>query len=107
MKRTYLIALAALLPWLSACGNGPTAPTGEPDYVGYIADLSRSSAYVKAADDECGLILALGPQTYYEVSGRAAKLSDLRTGLRAEVWVAGPILESCPRQGAASAIAVG
>jgi hypothetical protein len=106
MKRTCLVTLAALLPFFTACGNGPTAPTGEPDYVGYISDLSRNSAYVKAIDDPCGILLALGPETYYGVSGRSAKLGDLRAGLLAEVWVTGSIRDSCPMQATARAITV-
>jgi hypothetical protein len=40
------------------------------------------------------------------VSGRSAKLGDLRAGLLAEVWVTGPIRDSCPMQATARAITV-
>ena len=99
-------ALALTLLAASACG-GPTAPTGEPDYSGYIVDISTSTAFVRALDDECGIVLTLTPDTYYGVNGRSARRSDLGPALLVDVWVTGLIAESCPMQAVARAITVG
>ena len=98
-------AVASLL-LVTGCGGGPTAPTGDPDYVGYIVSIGATNAFVKALDDECGIVLQLTKDTYYGVGDRKAARADLSAALLASVWVTGPILESCPAQGTAAAITV-
>jgi len=91
---------------LTACGDELTAPTDDPDYIGYIVDMSVNSAFVRALDDPCGILLTLRPDTYYGASGQPVERFQLTPGLQANVWVSGPISESCPQQAAARALTV-
>lgn len=101
-----------------ACrGPAPSdAPRGEPLVVGPVESLAggvpATGVLVRAAPgsrEMCGISARLDDGTRYfrrDHGGalRAAALADLGVGDTVEVYVDGPVAESCPVQGRAAAI---
>jgi hypothetical protein len=103
-------AAAATAALLTGCG-GETAlapPDYEPGYSGTVEDVSGGgTVLVKAEGDTCGIwvtptdrvqVLRRTGATYEE-----AEWADLQAGRSVELWIPGPIAESCPLQGEAEA----
>ncbi|HEX6925540.1 MAG TPA: hypothetical protein VF167_08920 [Longimicrobiaceae bacterium] len=110
-------------PWLlalivSACVSPSSSglPDGEPLVRGPIESIDHrataSGILVRAAPgsrEMCGIAATADEETRYlrqEADGRRVSLdrSELEVGDTVEVYVTGPIAESCPVQGRASAI---
>lgn len=111
-----LLSLLALL--LSACtgSQGTLLPQGEPLVRGPVESIEHrataSGILVRAAAgsrEMCGISATADAETRYfreTEDGRltSASMQELAVGDTVEVYVDGPIAESCPVQGRASAI---
>lgn len=106
-----------LIVTLSACAIGsPAEPRGAPYVRGPVESVTHhataSAILVQAGPDSreaCGIAASLDRHTGYfrrQPSGELAraKLSELQVGDTVEVYVTGPVAESCPVQGYASAL---
>jgi len=111
---TRFLALPLALLALAACGENDAAapPERPPEYAGVIEETDgEGRLLVRAEKDACGIWTALeddarvyrptGADGYEEIGW-----GELRTGESVDLWIPGPIAESCPMQGAAEAVAV-
>jgi len=110
VRAAYLAGVIAL----SGCA-GATAPEGAPLVIGPIESIDHSATasgiLVRAAPgsrESCGIAARADADTrYYRRTGpdafAAATLADLAIGDTVEVYVDGPVAESCPVQGHAAA----
>lgn len=113
--RPLLWLLALLLPACSG-SQGTLLPQGEPLVRGPVESIEHrataSGILVRAAAgsrEMCGIAATADAQTRYfreAPDGRLTPVSveELAVGDTVEVFVDGPIAESCPVQGRASAI---
>ena len=109
------IALVVALLVVAGCGGADEA-AGPPDrpaeYAGVLEETDgEGRLLVRAEEDACGIWTAPeeGARVYRTTGdGRVEEIgwADLRTGESVELWIPGPIAESCPMQGAAEAVAV-
>ncbi len=117
MRRSsvFLVAALCVLSFAAAgCGgdDAPTPPEGASAYAGVVESVeSDGRVLVRADGDECGFVLAETDDT--EVlrrdgdSYQSASWSDLTEGTEAEVWISGPMANSCPGQASADAVVLG
>jgi hypothetical protein len=107
------ILLVATVMVLAGCGSGDTVadpPTRDAEYTGVVIDVSDGRVLVRADGDACGIWVA--PSEDVEVfygtidSYDPAGWSDLAEGQTVDLWIPGPIAESCPMQGAAGAVVI-
>jgi hypothetical protein len=109
---TRLLAVPLALLALAGCGGGDAAapPDRPPEYAGELEETDgEGRLLVRAKGDACGIWTApeegarvfrtTGEGGYEEIGW-----GDLRTGEPVELWIPGPIAESCPMQGAAEAV---
>jgi hypothetical protein len=112
-----LAALALVAPGCGAgsaggTGSGSAAepPGGKPAYSGVVIETDDRGVLVRADGDACGIWLRAGDETrvlrvrsddYDEIAWE-----EIRPGEAADVWISGPIAESCPMQAEADAIVV-
>lgn len=120
----FAAALLALLP--AACADGDPEPSGDladrsaariplpvdSPYVRGIVTAVDSAAVRVEVDPtaEAGspkLIARIGPATAIAYrTGEPVPLGELTVGHHVSVWLTGPILESYPEQGTASAVVI-
>jgi hypothetical protein len=114
-----MYALRHALPALAlaaACAGSSrlVPPEGDPLVVGPVQSVTHreaaSSIHVAAgpgSQEACGIVATADPRTRYlrRVSGdlREATREEVEVGTRMEVYVDGPVMESCPVQGRAAA----
>ena len=111
--KTLALALTSLV-LAAGCGSddgsalGP--PSGDPHYSGAVVQVDGATVLVRAAGDACGIwartddsvrVLTASGDGY--VTG---SLDDLEPGMTVDVWIPGPIAESCPMQGTAEAVVI-
>ena len=111
---TRFLALPLALLTLAGCGGSDAAapPERPPEYTGVLEESDgEGRLLVRAEGDACGIWTA--PEDDARVYGATADgayeeigWDDLRTGSSVDLWIPGPIAESCPMQGAAEAVAV-
>ena len=115
-RRAAPLLLAAALT--SACGGmaGPAEPDGEPVVRGPVESLTHhatgSGILVRAGPgsrDPCGIAATADRDTRYLRRGSdgrvvSAVLAEVEVGDTVEVYVTGPVAESCPLQGRAATI---
>jgi hypothetical protein len=102
---------------LAACGSPPLPEDddGEPYLIGSLTSINHHATgtgfLVRAgrpSDDPCGILATGDAQTRYRSRSGASlqeiPLSELILGDTVEVYVVGPVAESCPLQGRASMI---
>lgn len=113
-----VLMAAALLGAVGGCGGatGVLAPTGEPLVRGTVESITHhataSNILVAAGPgsrEACGISATVDDETRYLVRSAGGGLSrstiaELDVGDTVEVYVNGPVAESCPVQGYASAI---
>ena len=102
----------------AACGsNGAHGIQGDPYVIGRIESVihraTASGLLVRPAAgtrDPCGISATVDAKTrYYRRADRLlrpAALADLQLNDTVEVYVTGPIAESCPAQGYASGVVI-
>lgn len=114
--RPFLVLSAACL--LAACAGaaGPDEPDREPIVRGPVETITHhatgSGILVRAGPgsrDSCGIAATADRDTRYRRRApdgtlREATLTDLSVGDTVEVYVVGPVAESCPLQGRAATI---
>lgn len=114
------VAVAWLMVALAGCVGvaNPEGPAGEPYVRGSVESITaRATAtglLVRAGPgsrEMCGINADVDTQTrYFRRTGagklQQAALADVSIGDTVEVYVEGPVAESCPVQGSASAIVV-
>lgn len=111
---TRLLAAAVLALALAGCGGagGTAPPERPPEYVGILEERDEGRGIlVRDEGDACGIwttpeegaraFRALGGGEYEEIAW-----DELPSGATIELWIPGPVAESCPMQGAAEAAAV-
>ena len=124
---TLLERASVRAPWrlaialvFAGCGTtvGTEGPLGEPLVRGPVESIDHrataSGIVVRAAEgsaEMCGIAATAGAETrYYRLmpdgTRASAAVGDLQIGDTVEVFVEGPIAESCPVQGRASAIVI-
>lgn len=114
--RATSFALMMLLPGCAASGGVP-APEGEPLVVGLVESVvhtaNASSVHVAAgagSREQCGIVAtADGGTRYLRREGgelREASREEVAEGVVVEVYVDGPVMESCPVQGRAAAFVI-
>lgn len=95
-------------------------PYGPPDVRGTLAEVrhgaTASGLTVEPGDGTCGLQATADAETRYLRRSADGRLTPLGTGAEgvgalaigdvAEVWVEGPVMESCPTQGRAAVVVV-
>ncbi len=108
-----LLALPLLLAALAGCGGSDAAgpPDRAPEYTGMLVESDGEGRLLGRADgDACGIWTAReeGARAYRATGGGFEEIGwdELAVGDTVELWVPGPIAESCPMQGAAEAAAV-
>jgi hypothetical protein len=113
--RRYVIAAAASAV-LGACsaGNDSVAPAAEPTVRGAVESITHrataSGILVRGVgDDPCGLMATADTTTRHLLRRRDgslqdAAIGDIAVGDTVEVYVSGPVAESCPLQGRAGTI---
>ena len=118
MRRTALGFALMGSGLIAACdSNGPQGVHDDPYVTGSIESImhraTASGLLVRpaaGARDPCGISATVDAQTrYYRRRVRSlepAALADLQLGDTVEVHVTGPVAESCPAQGYASAIVI-
>jgi hypothetical protein len=113
LRRTALLALPLLLVLaFAACGAedelalGPSAPA----YSGTLEESADGRVLVRGAGDACGIWLAPADDATVLLAdgdGYAeASWDDLARGQTVDVWISGPIAESCPMQADADAVLI-
>ncbi|HLT46817.1 MAG TPA: hypothetical protein VK002_06275 [Rubricoccaceae bacterium] len=116
--RLGLLALTFLALLISACArpDALSAPDEEPLVRGPIASITTHATgtgiLVEAGPgsrEPCGILATADAETrYLRRTGAGtllqAELADLAVGDTVEVYVEGPVAESCPVQGYASAV---
>jgi hypothetical protein len=111
---TRLIALPLALLALAGCGGSDAAapPDRPPEYEGVLEETDgEGRLLVRAEKDACGIWTSAEEGAgVYRASGDGGyeelAWGDLRVGDTVELWIPGPIAESCPMQGAAEAVSV-
>lgn len=118
--RIRLLFAAAALVLVTGCG-GPVpleAPPGAPLVIGPVESLSHhatgSSLLVRAGPgsrEACGISATADADTRYyrrDAAGslHRATIAELAVGDTVEIFVDGPVAESCPVQGRASAVVI-
>ena len=114
MTRIALV-VALLVFALAGCG-GADEPAGPPErpaeYEGILEESDgEGRLLVRAEGDACGIWTSPeeGARVYRTTGDGGVEeiaWADLRTGESVELWIPGPIAESCPMQGAAEAAVV-
>ncbi len=102
--KAFALLLLATLVLAAGCGGGEqaatTPPTGDPDYSGQVIQVDGNSVLVRADGDACGIWARRGERIDDEL------WASLEAGQTVDLWVPGPIAESCPTQGTAEAVVV-
>jgi hypothetical protein len=101
-----------LLVLAAGCGSddslGP--PAGAATYSGTVIQVDGASVLVRADDDACGIWTSqAGSAQVFTAMGDGyvtASWDDLEPGMTVDLWIPGPIAESCPLQGAAEAVVI-
>ena len=117
MRTLLLAALVAVLPACSAFGGGTVEPVGDLLLTGVVAEVrhsaSASGVLVDAeTGDACGIQATADAETRVfrrAASGALTTLPNagaIGVGDRVEVYVDGPVAESCALQGRASSLVV-
>ncbi len=119
IPRTNTCIGLALCLMFSACSSPrPAEPSGDPYVRGAVETISTEAAaatiFVRAGPgsrEPCGIFATTDSRTSYFRRDSAgdripATLSALQLGDTVEVFVTGPVMESCPVQGYASMIVV-
>jgi hypothetical protein len=106
-----LVALGAGCGGYSGADTGAAPPSGPPGYAGTVEDVSAGgTVLVKAEGDACGIWVSPAEEVHvFRRSGSSfeeAAWADLVPGSQVELWIPGPIAESCPMQGEAEAAVV-
>jgi len=108
-----LLALAVcVLGLLTGCGgDDPLAPPASAAaYAGTVEDVAGGRILVRADADPCGIWLAPadGVAVLRDTAEgyEAAAWDELEPGQAADVWISGPIAESCPMQADADAVVI-
>jgi len=84
-----LLALAA------GCGGGDSGtPSGDPDYSGQVIQVDGTTILVRSDGDPCG------------IWARTDGTVDVEPGMTVDLYIPGPIAESCPMQGTAEAVVI-
>lgn len=116
-RSTYVAAAVAFL-LVTACTGAPSlrAPEEEPVVIGAIASITHrataSGLLVQPGvppGDPCGILATVDAETRYLERSRTGtltriSLTDLAEGDTVEVYVSGPVMESCPLQGRGATI---
>ena len=107
------IALAVLVLVLAGCGGDEAAapPERAPEYTGILEETDgEGRPLVRAEGDACGIWTAReeGARAYRATGDGFEEIGwdELSAGDTVELWIPGPIAESCPMQGAAEAAVV-
>ena len=112
-----LLAAAALALGTACAGSGAVQPpASDPYIIGPIESVEHratgSGVHVAAGPgsrDPCGIVATVdaGTRVMRRAAGGglvSATAADLRVGEMVEVYVEGPVMESCPLQGRAGAM---
>jgi predicted small lipoprotein YifL len=109
--RSLLFVLALAL--LAGCGGDEPLepPSASPAaYSGALEQTSQGRVLVREQGDACGIWLAPADGAYVlraDGDGYAsAAWDDLAAGQMVDVWISGPIAESCPMQADADAVVI-
>ncbi len=117
MRRSsfFLVTVLCALAFAAAgCGgdDSPEPPEGASAYTGVVESVEADGrVLIQAEGDDCGFVIAETDDT--EVLRRdgdsyeSASWSDLTEGAEAEVWISGPMANSCPGQASADAVVLG
>jgi predicted small lipoprotein YifL len=111
LRSVPVVALALAL--LAGCGGD--APLEPPNaspaaYSGALEESAEGRVLVREDGDACGIWLA--PADGVDVlraegdGYAAASWDDLAAGQAVDVWISGPIAESCPMQADADAVVI-
>ena len=115
LARWVLVLGGAVLP-ACAGASGPREPAGEPYVVGPVESFTHhataSRLLVRAGPgsrEPCGISATVDAETRYQrrsPSGalRAVSRAEVDVGDTVEVYVEGPVAESCPVQGYAALV---
>ena len=105
----FVLALALL----AGCGGDEPLepPSASPAaYSGALEQTSEGRVLVREEGDACGIWLAPADGAYVlRADGdgyAAAAWDDLAAGQMVDVWISGPIAESCPMQADADAVVI-
>jgi len=109
-----LVVLAAcVVGLLAGCGgDDPLAPPASAAaYAGAVEDVAGGRLLVRADGDPCGIWLAPadGVAVLRDTGEgyEGAAWDELEPGQAVDVWISGPIAESCPMQADADAVVIG
>ncbi len=112
MKPVAPVLVAVILALAGCGGDAPLEPPNAepPAYSGQIVDVAEGRILVRAENDACGIWLAPADgANVLRASGDGyarAAWDELEPGSEADVWIFGPIAESCPMQADANALVV-
>jgi hypothetical protein len=116
VSRVAAPLLVGALAWGCGAMAGPAEPDGEPIVRGPVESITHhatgSGILVRAGPgsrDSCGIATTADGDTRFlrrGADGRVAgaSLAEVAVGDTVEVYVTGPVAESCPLQGRASTI---
>jgi Protein of unknown function (DUF3221) len=111
--KAFAVILATLL-LAAGCGEGdgaPARPDGEPTYSGAVIETGDGVVLVRSDGDACGIwvkgadsvrVLRMSAGGTYS----PASWDDLEPAQNVDLWIPGPIAESCPMQGTAEAVVI-
>jgi hypothetical protein len=111
---TRSIALLLALVALAGCGGGDDVgapPDRAAEYAGLLEETDgEGRLLVRAGGDACGIWTSRedGARAFRRTGGGFEEISwdAMAPGDQVELWIPGPIAESCPMQGAAEAAVV-
>jgi hypothetical protein len=108
---TRLLALPVVLLALAGCGGSDAAapPDRPPEYTGILEETDgEGRLLVRAEGDACGIWTAPeeGARVYRATGDGFEEIGwdELAAGETVDLWIPGPIAESCPMQGSAEAV---
>lgn len=111
LRSLPVVVLALAL--LAGCGGDePLEPpnASAAAYSGALEQTAEGRVLVREAGDACGIWLAPASGAYVlRADGdgyAAATWDDLAAGQAVDVWISGPIAESCPMQADADAVVI-
>jgi hypothetical protein len=111
--KTFALVLTALVLTAAGCGGDDAAsgpPSGDATYSGVVIQVDGATVLVRADGDACGIWTSQADSVHvFRPSGSgytAASWDDLEPGMTVDLWIPGPIAESCPMQGAAEAVVI-
>lgn len=116
MRALLFALLVAVLPACSSASDRPAAPAGDLYLTGVVAEVQHSATASgllvdPPAGTACGIRATADAQTRVfrrDVTGALAEatVGAVEVGDRVEVYVDGPVAESCPVQGRASSLVI-